>query len=73
MTKTQFDFNIIGDPEIFKRYKIEGYPKNLFIDKDGNVFMTKEGTPSSRKSGGDEWTISVFDDYSAILDKMLSD
>jgi thioredoxin-related protein len=30
---------MISAPEIFKKYNIDGYPKNLFIDKQGNVVL----------------------------------
>jgi thiol-disulfide isomerase/thioredoxin len=73
LKKVKFNFHMISAPEIFKKYNIDGYPKNLFIDKRGNVVLTKEGTPSSRKSETDEWIISVFEDYSKIIERLVAD
>jgi len=64
-----FQFLIFSSPEFFKAHNINGYPKNLFIDQNGVVVKTKEGTPLKRIEG--EWKISVFDDYSVIIDKLL--
>ena len=73
LAKTKFDFTVISDPKVFEKYHIDGYPKNLFIDQNGNVIVTKEGTPQSRKSLNEDWKISVFEDYGAIIQKLLRD
>mgnify|MGYP001799581060 CR=1 FL=1 len=70
LARHDFQFELVSSATFFEQYNIKGYPKNLFIDQDGHVVKTKEGTPMTKIDG--QWEVSVVQDYTAILDNLLS-
>ena len=74
LNKHNFQFQIApNSTNLFKKLEVDGYPKNLFIDKNGIIRKVTEGTPKRRDSLFSDWYISVLDDYSAILDQLLAE
>jgi thiol-disulfide isomerase/thioredoxin len=72
LAKHPFQFTIAPDAgKLFEQLGIDGYPKNFFINREGVIQEVKEGTPQRRDSPEGEWYVSVYKDYSAILDRML--
>lgn len=73
LAKHPFQFNIAPNSSgLFEQLGIDGYPTNFFIDREGIIQEVKEGTPKRKETPDGEWYVSVYKDYSAILDKMLS-
>ena len=73
LAKYPFKFTIApNSTDVFEQLGIDGYPKNFFINRDGIIQEVKEGTPRRRDSPDGEWYVSVYEDYSAILDEMLN-
>lgn len=73
IAKHPFEFIIApNSSDLFEQLEIDGYPKNFFVDREGIIQEVKEGTPKRRDSPDGEWYVSVYKDYSAILDKILN-
>lgn len=73
LAKHPFKFTIApNSSELFDKLGIDGYPKNFFINRDGVIKEVKEGTPQRKDTPDGEWYVSVYKDYSAILDEMLN-
>lgn len=70
LSKHTFDFVIIPDAgQLFKDWKVTGYPRNLFVDKNGIVRGVKEGVPLTRNEKG-ERVVAAFQHYSPILKRL---
>lgn len=73
IAKHPFQFIIApNSSDLFEQLGIDGYPKNFFVDREGIIQEVKEGTPQQRDTLDGEWYVSVYKEYSAILDKILN-
>lgn len=73
LAKHPFKFTIApNSSELFNQLGIDAYPKNFFINRDGVIQEVKEGTPQRKDTPDGEWYVSVYKDYSAMLEEMLN-
>lgn len=73
LAKHPYDFIIAPNAkDVFEQLGIDGYPKNFFVGKDGIIREVKEGTPHRRDSPEGGWHLSVYEDYSEILDELIT-
>jgi len=67
-----FQFNIApSSTEVFEQLGIDGYPKNFFVNREGIIQFVSEGTPY-RKDADGKSHVSVYENYSKILDELLN-
>lgn len=73
LARHPFRFQIAPNSSaLFEQLGIDGYPKNFFVNREGVIMDVTEGTPQQRDSPEGEWYLSVYEDYSAILDEILA-
>ena len=73
LSKHPFQFEIApNSSDLFEQLGIDGYPTNFFVNREGIIQEVKEGTPKQRDTPDGEWYVSVYKDYSAILEEMLN-
>lgn len=71
LQKHRFDFVMIADAErLFQELKIDGYPKNFFVNANGVVQNVKEGTPMVKDPATGEWKPNLLGSYGEILNKL---
>lgn len=73
LDRKPFDFPLFpNSSELFENLEIKDYPKFFFVNEQGIIQTVKEGTPRTKNPETGEMEISVYEEYAAILDKMLN-
>lgn len=71
LEKHQFDFIMVTDArKLFTELKIDGYPKNFFVNTKGIVQYVKEGTPVVKDPETGKWKPNLIGSYSDVLSKL---
>ncbi len=74
LNKREFNFEHLGNAGIFLRetLKNKNYPKNIILDREGNISYVNNGIPYTRNSDG-QMTQLPYTFFKDPLDKLLSD